>query len=34
MEAGMIPLEVYGSRFAGLPKDNVTKVLFSIFHFD
>lgn len=29
----MMALQVYDSRFAGLPEDNVAKVLFSIFCF-
>lgn len=29
----MMTPQVYDRRFAGLPEDNVTKMLFSSFHF-
>lgn len=31
VEGGAVTLQVYDSRFAGLPGDNVTKVLFASF---
>lgn len=33
VEGGAVTLQVCDSRFAGLPGDNVTKALFSSFHF-